>query len=142
MLRASLRKRSERDLTSAVGSVFWLRNHPPEGCVTPNISRTVKDGAIRKGCLFLFAQTPFAWVETGQLSHYQKWSDPKPQFHRVLLQNKSIAHYTSPKVKCSVLFLSAKDFELSYIFSPPAKSDLQVSCVIFRLSAEVILYLP
>ena len=49
----------------------------------------------------------------------------------IYIQNKSIAHYTSQKAKYGGLFLSTKIKDLSYIFSLVAKSDMQVSCVIF-----------
>ena len=44
---------------------------------------------------------------------------------------QSVAHYTSQKAKYGGLFLSTKIKDLSYIFSLVAKSDMQVSCVIF-----------
>ena len=60
--------------------------------------------------------------------------------HRDFLEhNKSIAHYTSPKGKGSVLFLSAKDLEFSYI-SLMAKSDRQGACVIFRQSRSYSIF--
>ena len=49
----------------------------------------------------------------------------------ILIQNKSEAHYTSQKAKYGGLFFSTKIKDLSYIFSLVAKSDMQVSCVIF-----------
>ena len=45
-------------------------------------------------------------------------------------QNKSVAHYTSQKAKYGGLFLSTKIKDLSYIFSPVAKSD----CVAISLA--------
>ena len=60
----------------------------------------------------------------------------------ILIQNKSVAHYTSQKAKYGGLFLSTKIKDLSYIFSLVAKSDMQESCVIFWPVVKVILYLP
>ena len=73
----------------------------------------------------------------------------------ILIQNKSVAHYTSQKAKYGGFFLSTKIKDLSYIFSLVAKSDMQVSCVIFARAnsrfciagsyislSQVILYLP
>jgi hypothetical protein len=73
----------------------------------------------------------------------------------MLIQNKSVAHNTSQKAKYGGLFLSTKIKDLSYIFSLVAKSDMQVSCVIFARAnsrfciagsyislSQVILYLP
>ena len=42
----------------------------------------------------------------------------------ILIQNKSVAHYTSQKAKYGGLFLSTKIKDLSYIFSLVAKSDI------------------
>ena len=60
----------------------------------------------------------------------------------ILIQNKSVAHYTSQKAKYGGLYLYHKIKDLSYIFSLVAKSDMQVSCVIFWPVVKVILYLP